>query len=74
MQVPTHTRRVVRFGAFELDLSSGELHKHGIKIRLQEQPFQILTMLLDRPGEVVTREECAKGYGRRTPLLISRRG
>lgn len=47
----------MRFGAFEVDLSSGELHKHGIKIRLQEQPFQILVLLLEHPGEVVTREE-----------------
>lgn len=49
--------RTLRFGVFELDLRSGELHKHGRKIRLQEQPFQILAMLLERPGEVVTREE-----------------
>ena len=51
------TRRVLRFAAFQVDLSSGELQKHGTKIRLQEQPFQILAMLLDRPGEVVAREE-----------------
>src|ERR1700684_3914163 len=50
----------VRFGVFELDLRSGELRKHGLLVRLQEQPFQVLTMLLDRPGEVVTREELQK--------------
>lgn len=49
--------RVVRFGAFEADLRSGELRKDGTRIRLQEQPFQILQALLERPGEVVTREE-----------------
>src|SRR5260370_17761956 len=48
---------VVDFGAFEVDLSSGEIHKHGHKIKLQEQPFQVLAMLLERPGTVITREE-----------------
>jgi len=47
----------VRFGAFELDLRAGELRKQGVKIKLQEQPFQILAMLLANPGQVVTREE-----------------
>src|ERR1700683_1918300 len=49
--------RVVRFGVFEVDLAAGELRKSGRRIRLQEQPFQILALLLERPGEVVTREE-----------------
>jgi len=49
--------RIVRFGVFEVDLVSGELRKNGSLIRLQEQPFQVLTMLLERPGEVVTRED-----------------
>jgi TolB-like protein/DNA-binding winged helix-turn-helix (wHTH) protein/Flp pilus assembly protein TadD len=47
----------LRFGVFELDLRSGELRKHGTRLRLQEQPFQVLAMLLERPGETVTREE-----------------
>jgi eukaryotic-like serine/threonine-protein kinase len=46
-----------RFGVFELDLRSAELRKRGIRIKLQEQPFQILSLLLEYPGEVVTREE-----------------
>ena len=46
----------VRFGTFEADLESGELRRNGIKIKLQEQPFQLLAMLLERPGEVVSRE------------------
>jgi len=50
-------RRVIRFGIFEADLSAGELRKGGSRIRLQEQPFQILAMLLERPGQVITREE-----------------
>jgi TolB-like protein/Flp pilus assembly protein TadD len=47
----------VRFGSFDLDLRAGELRKQGIKIKLQEQPLQILSILLEHPGEVVTREE-----------------
>jgi Tol biopolymer transport system component/DNA-binding winged helix-turn-helix (wHTH) protein len=46
-----------RFGVFELDLRAGELRRNGIKVKLQEQPFQVLTELLDHPGQVVTREE-----------------
>jgi TolB-like protein/Tfp pilus assembly protein PilF len=46
-----------KFGTFEIDLRARELKKGGIRIRLQDQPFEILAMMLDRPGEVVTREE-----------------
>jgi len=49
--------RVIRFGAFELDVRAAELNKNGRKILLQEQPFQILLMLLEKPGDVVLREE-----------------
>jgi len=48
---------IVRFATFEVDLERVELRKNGLKIRLQEQPFQVLTLLLKSPGEVVTREE-----------------
>ena len=48
---------LVRFGVFEVDLRAGELRRNGSKVKLQEQPFQVLAMLLERPGEVVTREE-----------------
>jgi Tol biopolymer transport system component/DNA-binding winged helix-turn-helix (wHTH) protein len=47
----------IRFGAFEVNLHSGELHQQGQKVKLQEQPFQVLVALLQRPGELVTREE-----------------
>jgi TolB-like protein/DNA-binding winged helix-turn-helix (wHTH) protein/Tfp pilus assembly protein PilF len=47
----------LRFGVFEVDLRAGELRKHGLKIKIQEQPFQVLAMLVDHAGEVVTREE-----------------
>ncbi len=48
---------VIHFGVFEVDLRAGELRRNGRKVKLQEQPFQILAMLLERPGEIVTREE-----------------
>ena len=47
----------LRFGIFEADLQTGELKKRGARVRLQEQPFQVLAVLLARPGELVTREE-----------------
>jgi Tol biopolymer transport system component/DNA-binding winged helix-turn-helix (wHTH) protein len=49
--------RVLRFGTFEVDVPAGELRKNGIKLKLQEQPFQVLCMLVEYPGEVVTREQ-----------------
>src|SRR6266566_1352529 len=48
---------IQRFGTFEVDVRSGELRRQGVRIKLQEQPFHVLTVLLQRPGEVVTREE-----------------
>ena len=52
--------RVVRFDDFEVDLRAGEIRRRGLKIKLQEQPFRVLAMLLDQPGEVVTRVELQK--------------
>ena len=49
--------RIIRFGVSEIDLQTGELRKNGLKVKLQDQPFQVLAMLLERPGKVVTREE-----------------
>ena len=56
MSLPTQPNGI-RFGLFELDLRSGELLNHGRRVRLQDQPLQILALLLEHPGEVVTREE-----------------
>lgn len=53
-------RQRLRFGLFEADLASGEVYKHGRLVHLQEKPFHILAMLLERPGEVVSREEVQK--------------
>ena len=60
MERVSNSSQMVRFAAFAVDLQAGELRKHGVKIRLQEQPFQMLAVLLERPGEVVTREELRK--------------
>ena len=49
-----------RFGTFEVDLRAGEVYKHGIRLKLQDQPFQVLAALLERPGDVVTREDYTK--------------
>jgi DNA-binding winged helix-turn-helix (wHTH) protein len=57
---PSHAsskRGILRFGVFEADLAAGEIRKNGLRIRLQEQPFQLLALLITRPGELVTREE-----------------
>jgi eukaryotic-like serine/threonine-protein kinase len=55
MEATARTRRT-RFGAFEVNLRAGEVYKHGIRLKLQDQPFQLLAFLLEQPGEVVTRE------------------
>ena len=57
MQEDHQVRRRLRFGVFELDLRAGELRKHGLRVRLQAQPFHVLAALLEHTGEVVTREE-----------------
>ncbi len=57
MEESNRSLRGIRFGVFEVDLRSGELRKQGLKIKLQGQPIQILALLLERPGELVTREE-----------------
>src|SRR5713226_10072128 len=48
---------ILRFGVFEVDLRSGEMYRHGIRLKLQDQPFQVLALLLEHSGDVVTREE-----------------
>jgi Tol biopolymer transport system component/DNA-binding winged helix-turn-helix (wHTH) protein len=57
MNPPASSSRKVRTGLFEIDLASGEVRKNGRRLPLQEQPFRVLAMLLERPGEVVTRQE-----------------
>jgi DNA-binding winged helix-turn-helix (wHTH) protein len=60
METPANGPRRFGFGLFEADLSSRELYRRGLLVHLQDQPFEILAMLLERPGEVVTREELKK--------------
>src|SRR5581483_7642734 len=57
MDTSAHLSRTITFGVFEVDARAAELRKHGTRIHLQEQPFHILMLLLERPGELVTREE-----------------
>ena len=57
LPVERRSSNVKRFGTFEVDVRARELRKGGIRIRLQDQPFEILMAMLDHPGEVVTREE-----------------
>ena len=57
MPPPGSLRARLRFADFEVDFRSGELHKQGRRIRLQGQPLRVLGMLLEQPGELVTREE-----------------
>jgi len=57
MALETQSSALMRFGTFEVDLRAGEVRKQGVKIKLQDHPFRVLTLLLQKPGEVVTREE-----------------
>jgi len=57
MPLSPQTPRLLRFGVFEADVQEGELRKGGLRIKLQDQPFQVLAVLLERPGGIVTREE-----------------
>src|SRR5574337_953882 len=57
LAMPSGTPTSYRFGVFEADARAGELRQAGRRVRLQEQPFQVLVALLERAGEVVTREE-----------------
>jgi DNA-binding winged helix-turn-helix (wHTH) protein len=58
--------RIIRFSTFEVNLDTGELRQRGQKVKLQEQPFQVLAALLERPGELVTRGNYALNSG---PLI-----
>jgi Tol biopolymer transport system component/DNA-binding winged helix-turn-helix (wHTH) protein len=58
--ISSNGSRVIRFGVFELDREAGELRRNGSKVRLQEQPLQVLTLLVEHPGEVVSRDELQK--------------
>src|SRR6267154_1550651 len=57
MDAPVISKRVYRFGLFEVDVESGKLLRQGTRVKLQDQPFRLLCLLLERAGQVVTREE-----------------
>jgi DNA-binding response OmpR family regulator len=57
MALQVQSTGILRFGVFEVDLLSGELRKQGVGVKLQDQPFQVLRLLLQHPRELVTRDE-----------------
>src|SRR5262249_56095475 len=57
MEDRPEAQRRLSFGVFDMDLRTGELRKHGLRVRLQRQPFDVLALLIGRAGDVVTREE-----------------
>ena len=67
MSVEQTTRSVINFGPFEVDTRTQELKKHGVRLRLPGQSFQILEMLLKRPGELVIAKNCSRLCGPQTP-------
>src|SRR5262249_61552281 len=69
MATPAGQRNVFRFGLFEADPASGELLKQGEHVRLQDQPFRMLILLLERPGEVVRREELRERLWRQNTFV-----
>jgi TolB-like protein/DNA-binding winged helix-turn-helix (wHTH) protein/tetratricopeptide (TPR) repeat protein len=60
MQAPSPPTSIFQFGLFQLDLKARELHKAGIKVKLQDQPFRVLALLVERAGQLVTREDLQK--------------
>ena len=64
----------IQFGTFELDTRTGELWRNGFRVGLPDQPFQVLMALLDRPGEIVTREELRRRLWSKTRSSISNTG
>ena len=57
MQTPSDVRRLLAFGVFEANIATRQLFRRGEVVHLQDHPFRVLTMLLERPGELITREE-----------------
>ena len=57
MGTPATVSRILHFGVFEVDIKAFEIRKHGVRLKLPEQPFQVLSVLLENPGEIVTRDE-----------------
>jgi DNA-binding winged helix-turn-helix (wHTH) protein len=57
MPAPAATSKIVQFGVFELDLQRAVLRKQGVKVKLQEQPLKVLELLVENPGQIVSREQ-----------------
>ena len=67
----TDSNRACRFGVFEVDLAARELRKSGVRIKLQDQPFRVLALLLERPGEIVKHEELPRAIWSQATLSNS---
>ena len=74
MESLRHSSEVIRFGPFELDKQAGVLRKHGLKIKLQAQPYEVLVALLENPGSLVTREDLRRRLWPNDTSLISSTG
>jgi DNA-binding winged helix-turn-helix (wHTH) protein len=70
MGAASRSARIYRFGAFAVDVRTGELTNAGRRTPLREQPFQLLLALLEQPGEPITREELRVGFGQPAPSWI----
>jgi DNA-binding winged helix-turn-helix (wHTH) protein len=72
MPLPGTRSEIYRFGAFELESATGELRKHGLRLKLQDQPVRLLVLLLENAGEVVSREQIQELWNRpMVPLSIT---
>ena len=74
MSAGSQVASIYRFGTFELDTRSAELRKNGVKLKIQEQPYQVLLKLLEHPGEIVSRDELEPRFGPLTHSLILKLG
>jgi DNA-binding response OmpR family regulator len=66
MGTPVSAARIIRFGLFEVELKAGELRKHGLRLKLSEQPFQVLAVLLENRARLSPAKNCALACGRTT--------
>jgi cholera toxin transcriptional activator len=74
MASPTHRPPVIRFGLFELDAADGELCKAGVPLKIHPQPFRVLLLLAQRPGQIVTREEIQRSLWAENTFVDFERG
>jgi DNA-binding response OmpR family regulator len=74
MNAPAGSSRKIQTGLFQIDLIAGQVHESGRRAPLQEQPFRVLAMLLERKGRLSPDRICRQGFGQPTPMSDSTRG